>query len=376
MTKFEAWIASGWSEQGIANVIVSRTRSDGCVDAGFFLVDAWCLGIKDAFLFENAPPSMLQEVLDEQIPATTRERIHPACAKRLIDGAIAYADKLGFLPCKDFKKARKALSGLDASSCDQTFTFGKNGKPCFVAGPNDTQERIDKILRVLTARLGPDGFTYIVPESGEEDEFEDLPGLDDDDDDKSLFGDDETEPIDEILVIRDELRSFFEDKPTAWPTFERFLGSMTAMLIAPEMVPPFRLLETLPGWGPSFFTDREDMKTFIDEFTRYWNSLSDLIALEEDAGPSADSPIELYEDEYDNPESLHLAHVEWAKGFCATLTLFPKAWGDAPQRKDLAPAWSTLSAWAANAVPSPTTRREHQKLDKAILTLYRALRKT
>ncbi len=38
-------------DDGIGWVVLARTLPSGQVGASFFLVDAWCLGVKDAFVF-------------------------------------------------------------------------------------------------------------------------------------------------------------------------------------------------------------------------------------------------------------------------------------------------------------------------------------
>ena len=166
MTRYEAFVEKSWRDSGIAQLLVARIRSDGQADIGFFLLDLWCLGVKDAFLCADDTEAAFQLILSERLPAEFRERIHPSCAKKLIEGALAYAEALGFAPARDYRKARRALSGLDATACPETFTFGRNGKPYYIQGPNDDSARVDRVLTVLKARCGADGFTYLLTDAG------------------------------------------------------------------------------------------------------------------------------------------------------------------------------------------------------------------
>ena len=52
------------------------------------------------------------------------------------------------------------MAEVEASAT--SFQFGKDGKPFYMSGPYDTPARIDRIMRALTARVGPDGFDYVV----------------------------------------------------------------------------------------------------------------------------------------------------------------------------------------------------------------------
>ena len=101
MTRSEAFIEKSWRTTGLAQLLVARLRDDGRTDIAFFLVDLWCLGIKDAFLHDDATEAEFRALITERIPEADRERLHPACAKKLLDGAIAYAERLGFHPYAD-----------------------------------------------------------------------------------------------------------------------------------------------------------------------------------------------------------------------------------------------------------------------------------
>lgn len=154
-------------------IVVAREREVGLVSIGAFLVDLWCLGVKDAYA-EEVTRAEMDALLDEQIPAAEREAIEPACAKKLIEGAVAYAQSFGFLPHREFRKARKVLNGIEAAACLREYTFGSDGQPRFVVGPDDDDARVNRVVAVLTAKLGPEGFIV--------EEFEDEAAADDDDD--------------------------------------------------------------------------------------------------------------------------------------------------------------------------------------------------
>jgi hypothetical protein len=51
---------------------------------------------------------------------------------------------------------------VDADDCTETFTFGRDGKPWFVNGPNDTPARVRAIKRILEQTAGPGGFGYVI----------------------------------------------------------------------------------------------------------------------------------------------------------------------------------------------------------------------
>src|SRR5262245_38696707 len=92
--------------------------------------------------------------------------LHPTCARKLVEGAEAYARDLGFSPHPDYQRARRIFGDLDPTACPTHYTFGKDGKPFFMSGPYDTPARCRKIIDTLTRRCGPEGFHYTVAIGG------------------------------------------------------------------------------------------------------------------------------------------------------------------------------------------------------------------
>jgi len=371
MTRYEAFIEKSWRESGITQLIVARIRDNGSADIGFFLVDFWCLGVKDAFLHDDGSESLLRDLLAERLPEEFRERFHPACAKKMIEGAIAYAELLGFAPHRDYRKARRALTGLDASACPETFTFGRDGKPFFVEGPNDSGERTSRILAILEARCGVEGFDFELADEADDD------------------GDLEADRAD----ARGALQMFFEDPEDDGPNFYEFAGLVAALHTCPTVVPPTQLLARL--WGPDghVWTDGDEAKDFADDLGVYWNDIADLIAacVQSPESDHTVDPIDVYEEDFDGvaeaDRPLHLASamVSWSRGFIRATAEWPDAWGNALQRPDLAPHWAIVQAWADPGTPEhmqiitgadqdkPSAGRS-RRLPDAVMALIHALR--
>jgi hypothetical protein len=125
---------------GLALVVVARDHGS-TASACSFLVDTWCLGVKNTI----GPKSVERRKLPGL--AATLSGTHPdpmvsaplELAQQLVFGAVAYARDLGFDPHPDFDSCAGHLGAWDGT-CD--ITFGRNGEPFYIAGPYDDQARI------------------------------------------------------------------------------------------------------------------------------------------------------------------------------------------------------------------------------------------
>jgi hypothetical protein len=167
-------------KMGMSQVVIARFKNDGRVEMGVFLLDVYCLGVKNAF-FVQGDESVLAEILQNIARSCGPLEEHSAAwGRKLVEGAANYALRLGFAPHRDYKKAARVLGGIDPKDCPETFTFGHNGKPHFIAGPNETEFRRDRIIKHLTKTLGSDGFNFTYP-LGDMDGFFDEDGDEDED---------------------------------------------------------------------------------------------------------------------------------------------------------------------------------------------------
>lgn len=89
------------------------------------------------------------------------EFLEPYCGRKLVEDSVRYGAHLGFAPHSDLKKASRVFGGIRAGNCAKTYTFGKDGKPFYVSGPNDTEEQSRRIVKHLGRRCGLGKFDYV-----------------------------------------------------------------------------------------------------------------------------------------------------------------------------------------------------------------------
>lgn len=148
-------------EVGIGHVILAKRLPTAALGCAFFLVDVYCLGVKDAFYKEMAP-SELEETLSElDSSGQTLVDMDPSAARKLVSEAVAYAAACGLGPAEDYTTLSRIFGAIDADQSSEAFTFGKDGKPFYVRGPRDKPARVREIMRALNRRLGPEGWDYL-----------------------------------------------------------------------------------------------------------------------------------------------------------------------------------------------------------------------
>jgi len=148
---------------GFAQVIVARQDRNRIVSAAY-LVDYWCLGVKDVVPPDSNGKSgyerfkqLCTNQFNEPFSNISLEQ-----AQSIIYGAVDYARSLGLEPSRDFDKKAQMHLGPKPETLIP-IEFGKDGKPFYFSGPYDNAE---KIIKTLTATVGPDNFHYVAAIEG------------------------------------------------------------------------------------------------------------------------------------------------------------------------------------------------------------------
>jgi hypothetical protein len=165
------YLNADWKEQGLARIVVTRSQENGKIMVGAFLVDTFCLGVKNAFCNEGLGRRQIEnQLLRGYYQNEEPTRVGINYVKEIIYGAVDYARGLGFDPHPDFELSRHVLGSEEIDRTRNLKFGGPEGKPLYVAGPDDDAATI---LQKLRKRLGKDGFHFIAPENDWEDVEED-----------------------------------------------------------------------------------------------------------------------------------------------------------------------------------------------------------
>ena len=96
----ECLIPDNLFDSGLGELVVTRRIPNGDIAMSAFVIDVFCLGVKDA-MFMVLPESEYEHKIKVRMSATGDrgfEKLHQTCAKKLLDGLVDYAKELGFAP--------------------------------------------------------------------------------------------------------------------------------------------------------------------------------------------------------------------------------------------------------------------------------------
>jgi tetratricopeptide (TPR) repeat protein len=147
-------------EAGMGQIFLTRALPDGRLAVACFLLDVYCLGVKNAF-YRIVMPHEFDHFLQSGGNAGYQQ-VEPSCLRKLVEGAAHYAEELGFMPHRDYARAAQLFGDIDAAACPVQYTYGKDGKPLYISGPYDNPQRIRRIYDTLAQKLGQDEFHYLI----------------------------------------------------------------------------------------------------------------------------------------------------------------------------------------------------------------------
>jgi len=173
------WVSPGWASgltihghsdwpgldyddlasSGLAAVLVARRDRHNKVSTCGYLVDVYCLGVKNV---------LGPRVLDDHEFVSLRRSFFGAyeaeplaapldLAQHLVFGAVDFARGLGFEPHADYADA---TGHLGVASGPWDIEFGRDGKPFFIQGPFDDPRRI---MGSLNSAIGRSNYHFLMP---------------------------------------------------------------------------------------------------------------------------------------------------------------------------------------------------------------------
>ncbi|MFM9960516.1 MAG: hypothetical protein ACKV2Q_04750 [Planctomycetaceae bacterium] len=159
----QARVSAGLWDHGMGEALLVRRGPGGITAYVVFLLDVYCLGVKNVVARaepDHVAARWLTSLFERTGPWVD---VSPEHVRKLVEGSIGYAMSLGLAPHHECAGALLIFGDLDSSRCSTEFTFGRDGKPLFIAGPHDNEARIYEILTTLKRTIGAEQMDYVLP---------------------------------------------------------------------------------------------------------------------------------------------------------------------------------------------------------------------
>ncbi len=153
-------------------ITVVRRHTQGTFTFASYMIDKWCLGVKDSMWMFNVSEREMEDYLSHfEMSIGSMEEIEYVEAHNWVYGAVAFAEDAGIKPYKDFTLTRYILEEDDDNVELIEYDFGRDGEYCLVA--KDRQEAA-RYIPALDKNIGRGNYTVeIGPGCDEWDDEED-----------------------------------------------------------------------------------------------------------------------------------------------------------------------------------------------------------
>jgi len=172
---FECLINNDWEESGVASIVIARAHTNENITFCLYLVDLYCLGVKDSFYKFNITQTEYRNFVEKLEETMEIEIADYVLVHNIILSGIEFAEEYGFKPNKDFTSVTEYMLEEDNDDIELIeIECGKDGRPLYVQGPFDDSAKANKIIKQLQHTAGKGNYDFIQEvKPGFEDDWDD-----------------------------------------------------------------------------------------------------------------------------------------------------------------------------------------------------------
>lgn len=148
---YECTVLKNWQEEGISPIYVTRELAKDSYVFISYLIDFWCLGVKDTILKFGVSKRDLAHICsrsDDFVMISYQD------ARSLILGAMDFAKAIDIAP-------HSSWNGIPSSfieahlAYEKKFSFGQEGRPYYFCGPRDHELfNVEDVVRKVSKAKG------------------------------------------------------------------------------------------------------------------------------------------------------------------------------------------------------------------------------
>lgn len=147
----ECKVLKDWEDIGISPVYISRKLTNSSYVLISYLVDFWCLGLKDTTLKFGISQTDLKYIYSQ---SHDLETVSYQDARSLILGAIDFAKAIHIAPDPSWRGIPSSFIESHLTF-ERKFSFGQEGKPFYISGPYDYERyNVEEIIHKVSKTKG------------------------------------------------------------------------------------------------------------------------------------------------------------------------------------------------------------------------------
>lgn len=158
---YECLVNENWKEEGLVHVHIARQHSNGNITHAFYLVDLYCLGVKNSGFRFNDSISEYEELRERIDEKENFVECSYALAHNIVYAGWIYGEELGFKQHKEFISITQFMLEDDSDEIELIeIECGKDGKPFLISSNFMLSTEFNKHRKHLEAKFGEDGFEW------------------------------------------------------------------------------------------------------------------------------------------------------------------------------------------------------------------------
>jgi hypothetical protein len=146
-------LSAGLFEAGIGVAILIRGVSREEQNVASFMLDSFCLGVKDVF-YRTVDRQEADHMLQVWHRAETLEPAEPAEVRKLLRDLVAWSGANGFPPHEDYVPVDTLFGNVMPAETDYTPKFGHEGNVLYIPGPSESPLQVRRRTEIVRSRFG------------------------------------------------------------------------------------------------------------------------------------------------------------------------------------------------------------------------------
>lgn len=153
MPVLKCLISAGLFKSGAGVAVLVRGVSREEQHIGCFMLDTFCLGVKDAF-FQTLVREEADFMLDALESADPVEVVEPGELRKLLHDLVAWAEGNGLPPHTEYARMEALFGDVVPAGHDNMPKFGYEGRVLYVPGPTESPMEVRRRMELVRARCG------------------------------------------------------------------------------------------------------------------------------------------------------------------------------------------------------------------------------